>query len=438
MQMYYDEISRILSNPKWCNWDYYKCHRKQTVQRVFETPGSFIQHTFLCAKKSMLTSSFIGDKLQFDGISISEARAAHSISAFLLGYVLLNGLSPNSIMRFCGTTEEQSFPFSYVWTLVSLYHDYGYQYETDPSYKEGLLQSKSKKRLRFVKSTHNEDMLSAVKQKEQIKHSVWDYKNRAKCICPNKCETTHPVSEREVIETYLETRMPSFRCADVFPHPMPRLSYSRINQYFNYRLTGTGEWSGVDHGIMGGMLFYDLIIKNYLWEYSRAKELNPETSVYSFFITNILDRSLSVNLEQTAMFLYVADCIMSHNIWKASPGKEGVYREYGLDFLIGEKFRRVSFRANPLLFLLCIVDTLDPYKNFHKCAFGCGIDELEYSWERMAYIYKKVEIDVQNHKIIVTVPQEWGAEFERHLQGMMDWMDITYSRSQNSFEIIVF
>ena len=80
------------------------------------------------------------------------------------------------------------------------------------------------------------------------------------------------------------------------------------------------------------------------------------------------------------------------------------YREYGLDFLIGEKFRRVSFRANPLLFLLCIVDTLDPYKNFHKRAFGCGIDEIEYSWERMADIYKKVEIDVQNHKIIVTVP----------------------------------
>jgi hypothetical protein len=40
--------------------------------------------------------------------------------------------------------------------------------------------------------------------------------------------------------------------------------------------------------------------------------------------------------------------------------------------------------------------------------------------------------------IIVTVPHEWGAEFERHLQGMMDWIDITYSRSQNSFEIIVF
>lgn len=437
MATYYDEMSQILSDPQWCGWDYYGCNGAQSVQSLFAKPRRFIQNTFLCAQKSMLTSSLVDGEYQIKEISLSEARAAHSISAFFLGYVLLGGLCPRCITNFCGTTEEQIFPFSYVWTLVSLYHDYGYQYETNPLYMDELLKTKSKKRLFRIRSTHNENMLGVVKQKEQIEHSVWDFKNRERHIYPNKGGKSLSLSEREVIENYLETRMPSFRCADMFTYPMPRLSYSRINQYFNYRLMGMEDWSCVDHGIMGGLLFYDLIIKNYLWEYSREKERNPNTCIYSFIISNILDRTLSVNLEQTAMFLYVADCIMNHNIWKASPDKEDIYREYGLDFLIGDKFRKISFRNNPLLFLLCFVDTLEPYKNFHKCTFGRGIDEMEYNWENVENIYRRVEIEVKEGIVIMNIPAEWKEVFVQHLDGMKDWMEIEYSYSEGSFAISV-
>ena len=92
---------------------------------------------------------------------------------------------------------------------------------------------------------------------------------------------------------------------------------------------------------------------------------------------------------------------------------------------------------NPLLFLLCFVDTLEPYKNFHKCTFGRGIDEMEYNWENVENIYRRVEIEVKEGIVIMNIPAEWKEVFVQHLDGMKDWMEIEYSYSEGSFAISV-
>ena len=37
----------------------------------------------------------------------------------------------------------------------------------------------------------------------------------------------------------------------------------------------------------------------------------------------------------------------------------------------------------------------------------------------------------------MSVPSEWVEKFAQHLDGMMDWMKIDYSYSENSFVISV-
>ena len=63
--------------------------------------------------------------------------------------------------------------------------------------------------------------------------------------------------------------------------------------------------------------------------------------------------------------LFIADCIISHNIWNGKDKNEA-YRRFKLDDLIGDKYVKADKRRNPYLFLLALSDTLEPFKIFRK------------------------------------------------------------------------
>lgn len=438
---YYEQLKNIISNPNWNRWDYYHCHDRETIESIFNDPSEFIDWTFLHAKKHMLTSSVVDGKYQLDVQKISSPRAAHSVSSFFLGFILINGLMEGNLNRFCSFENiAVEYPFTYVWNLTSLYHDFGYQYEQDDSLRERIV-----RRLGNSQRTpfrYNLESIDALRKELDVKHSVWtpnfyyrkNYNRNRFHGDSNLIEPMGEVSDKAAIEKYICDNSKYFRCNDRKVR-LPSISSSKASKYLHYRLCGCLHNQCVDHGIAGGVVFYDLIIKNYLHEFREKKQCDRNVSIEEFTIRNILDNNLRVGLDQTIMFSYVADCIIKHNIWKADSGTEEIYRQYGLDYLIGDAYEKINFHRNPLLFILCMSDTLEPYKNFHSNMFGSSMDNFRYGKNNAKQIFEKYDITVEKERIIVTVPLEWINSFDMKLKDMKKWLDIKYTDIGQEFVI---
>lgn len=110
----------------------------------------------------------------------------------------------------------------------------------------------------------------------------------------------------------------------------------------------------LDHGILGGYMLFNNLVKNYV------NKMANEPNKTEFIVD---DRHCSI--EQISLFAYMADCIVSHNIFFPNPSDKGIYREYGLNELT-KYHKPVKFKSNPLLFLLYLVDSIDPIKYFEQ------------------------------------------------------------------------
>lgn len=62
----------------------------------------------------------------------------------------------------------------------------------------------------------------------------------------------------------------------------------------------------------------------------------------------------------------MADCIASHNMYMTddNEGRIAKYMDYSLNCLLPDKFEPISYKDNPLLFILCVADTIEPSKRF--------------------------------------------------------------------------
>lgn len=198
---------------------------------------------------------------------------------------------------------------------------------------------------------------------------------------------------------------------------------------------GNGNHQVIDHGICGGMVFYDRIIKNYINEYDREKRRNPTLEINEFYQNNHM-RNLRFKLSQLVIFMYVADCIINHNIWKANEKTEDLYKQYKLHSLIGDKYEKISFYKNPLLFILVMSDTLEPYKNFYSaCHHGDNIDRVNYNASDVFAAYEKFDIVFEDNKIKICVCDDLKEACETKLWDMEDWIDIKHIREVDGFVI---
>ena len=120
----------------------------------------------------------------------------------------------------------------------------------------------------------------------------------------------------------------------------------------------------LDHGIVGADEFFSRLVVNYVKEYRvMAAEDFFRESIYEFHN----ERGLHFCSEQIKLFAYIADCIASHNMYKAADDdKECIakYMEYSLNCLLPDKYQLISYKDNPLLFILCVADTIEPSKRF--------------------------------------------------------------------------
>lgn len=117
-----------------------------------------------------------------------------------------------------------------------------------------------------------------------------------------------------------------------------------IRHYYEYRMSQ----NKLDHGIVGALLLFNALMElannnSYVGIYSEIKE-------HQEFYTRI------------------CDAIARHNMWRATPGTEEMYRRFNLLELIpnADESHKIYYRDNALEFLLALVDTIDPLKAFYQ------------------------------------------------------------------------
>lgn len=329
----------------------------------------FIDRYFESGRKKLILS------FQYDAQhQLPPDRATHTVSGFFLGLLIehcLNGANTLSVR------SQHYFPFSYLWFLTFLYHDYGYCIAErrdlpNPFPTQAPLPDLASNNPRKI-SRKEYYALSRIKEILGINLSPFSQYPSYTYIGRRDLNTP-PYSDRDILHK-LTARINRISGS-------PRLTFNTgtaigshqylsatITRYINYCIN---ERSRVDHGIVGGLLFYDRMLKNYMVAYTT----HSSESLHTADLEDFYYRDRHFCTEQLKIFSYISDCILSHNIWKQPADKREEYEQYCLTELLGENFRYISYENNPLLYILVIADTLEPLKIYQQANPGLRTEEI--------------------------------------------------------------
>lgn len=313
-----------------------------------------------------------GKQILFDGeFSLERVRIFHIISTFFLGIHLSE----------CILKEEKyklQPNFEYLWYLTSLYHDYGYTIE-------GNAEKNNPTKLDTIKRVMT---FNDIQQK--------------------------PYSKKNIGENW------------------KKFSIKTIEQYYKYCAR---ERVKVDHGIIGGLLLYDRLMKNYQDAYDKEKGEPPtEKNVkrYKFHHNDLLFSS-----RQFSYFAKVAIAIITHNIWFCTPKKDKkicelyhIYNKYKLNQLIINKDdlnnKKHNWHDDRFLFLLILTDVIEPVKYFKDIKPECVMEKISISSN-----YDTINISVLDNCIN---PKPW---FER-IKSLEKWVKLKVEYASNNLKIFDF
>lgn len=189
--------------------------------------------------------------------------------------------------------------------------------------------------------------------------------------------------------------------------------FKTIPNYFKYRLRD----GKLDHGITTGIKLFDSLEKN-----RKVRKEQVENGVENSI--------LYWGDDLTPLYAQASLSIAMHNIWSSGEKEEikEKYRNLGLESLItGESdIFPISIKDNPLLFLLGLVDTIEPIKTFN-----C----LEPQ-----YVLENILIDFDKNKITISNKETSILSFERlikNVKGLKDWLDVELPGIDNSINKII-
>lgn len=241
----------------------------------------FIENFFQKAGKSKV--------FEYSDIQVDELRYPYHIcSVFFLGILLTNKIPFLSEKFKYKPYEAGYYLFPFLWFLITLFHDNAYQVEKDEKLH---LEIKG---------------LEDVYAKYVIEHRLFEKKNsKYKSIS---------------IKRLLAIR----------------------NNYFTFRLK---HKKCIDHGLLGGVLLYDKLVK--------IRRIKKVENTDNLFWGSKLEKQYQL----------AAEAISLHNIWLQ---EEKECEEYDLHDIHKESFKAIKCENFPLFYLLGCVDTLEPLKAYSK------------------------------------------------------------------------
>lgn len=170
--------------------------------------------------------------------------------------------------------------------------------------------------------------------------------------------------------------------------------------YFLYR---KNEWEVVDHGILGGMLLFDRLVK--IRREKKAK--NEETLFWGD--------------ELEGQYETAANAISIHNIWLQSTS---VCEKFDLKELID--FNPIKFKEFPLFYILGIVDTIEPLKTYQEDNI-CDTDILKsFNFEFGDKFIRVIESDESK----VSIKKLFGK-----VVSLAGWLDVKIEIQHREFKV---
>jgi hypothetical protein len=179
--------------------------------------------------------------------------------------------------------------------------------------------------------------------------------------------------------------------------------------------------SKIDHGIASGLLLFNSL------KYIR---LNKLEELKSLGINGCVDGKNLYWGNDLDNFYYVASSsIAVHNIHRATQDtdQEKLYNDCKMsDLILGKNgIQKLSVQDDPFLFLLSIVDTIEPIKTF-----SCNPPQNTL---------ESICIDFKNRQtIIISKKEASDIDFTRlktSIKGLDNWLNITLSIEENSITI---
>lgn len=350
--------------------DYFRAGEKNLPFLLEPTEAvQFINRYFETGRKKLILS------FQYDAQhQLPPERATHTVSGFFLGLLIENCLNGTNTLS---VRSQHLFPFSYLWFLTFLYHDYGYCFAErrdlpNPFPAQAPLPDLASNNPRRV-SRKEYHALSRIKDILGInlspfsQYPSYTYIGRRDFNAPPYSD--HAILHKLTARIHRISGSPrlAFNSGTTI-HNHQYLS-STVTRYLNYCIN---ERNRVDHGIIGGMLFYDRMLKNYMVAYTTLSNECAHTPDLEDFYYR--DRHFCA--EQLKIFSYISDCILSHSIWKQPNNKREEYERYGLTQLLGENFRNISYENNPLLYILVVADSLEPLKIYQQANPNLRAEEI--------------------------------------------------------------
>lgn len=92
----------------------------------------------------------------------------------------------------------------------------------------------------------------------------------------------------------------------------------------------------------------------------------------------------------------MADCIISHNIWKSDSCSKSKYLDYGLEKLT-DNFEKITYKKNPILYILSIIDTIEPFKIYNQTTSADNDAKAIAAWKVIDLSFDNNVVTIKSH-----------------------------------------
>lgn len=182
--------------------------------------------------------------------------------------------------------------------------------------------------------------------------------------------------------------------------------------YYKYRCLGDPKndvLPKVDHGISGSVLMYDRLMKKIV----KDKYIYENAELYVVDTRKFKKTNIKCVRE-------ASNAILRHNMWFAKPEDYENYMKFGLQKLIpaDDNSHRYSIQNNLLLFLLAVLDTIEPIKLYH----------FESPLKSPYEIIRNMEVQCDNFTSTLTISLHNSLNTSKYIEKVEDlknWLQVS-------------
>ena len=156
--------------------------------------------------------------------------------------------------------------------------------------------------------------LNRFMQGEKISQSIW--RKRIRSLYTTEVRYAQNIERYysdELKNAYINSPKLLYFHNYEYPVKFPFRELNIISSYFEYRLLSPSntEWACIDHGIAGGITFFDNILKNYQESYKIARSINQNIEFNDFLNPNDYNHQMHFSFNHLPVFAYIAESIIN-------------------------------------------------------------------------------------------------------------------------------